>query len=274
MKRAAILYVVVIIEIDIQEVIHLWYEKNACLWLNGKVIHVLKTQRTWYGSVAFRQGHTAHERRWPLDWSGRSEGLTKYLPELLARYGLNGWHLKFLLGGPEVLFKHFSLGTSDAKEADALIADAGLLNEEGEQYRFEAACPVKGDDGLYDWKVLAYPSNCLEALCKACSDAGTAVESIELVPSFFGRLQPKGDGLLTFQEADERRCHTVYLTDGVPLVYEIDDEALPVPAEEGTAAFLWQPDGGEKQILQPDSSVRRLMEEYELTQATAALALL
>lgn len=250
----------------------MWHKKKACIWLNGKFVHVLKTNRTWYGSVAFRQGHTAHERQWPLDWSSRAESLAKYLPDILARYGLDGWHLHFLLGGPDVVWKRLPLGTPDAREADALVAETGLLNEDGENYDFEASCPVKDGNDLYQWTISAYPSDAIAALCKVCTDAGAVVESIELIPSFFGRLQPKGDGLLTFQEPEDSRCHTVYLTDGLPLVYEVNDEALPV--EEESASFRWQPDDGEKATLPPDPAVRSLMEKYDLSQATAVLALL
>jgi hypothetical protein len=232
-------------------VVDLRHKKNACLWLNGKFVHVLKTDRNWYGSVAFRQGHTVHEKQWPLDWSSRAESLTKYLPDVLTRYGLEGWHLRFLLGGADVVWKRLPLETSDARET---------------------VCPMKWENGSCDWNISAYPSDTLAALCKVCADAGSVVESIALVPSFFGRLQPKGNGFLTFQEAGDSRRHTVYLTDGLPLVYEVNDNALP--RKETGATFCWQPDDGEEEALQPNLAVRGMMEKHSLSQETAVLALL
>lgn len=150
----------------------MWWQQNACLWLNGQSVHLLKTKRTWYGGVAFRQGHWDYEAKRDPDWMGRETAVQACLPGLLRRYGLAGWHLRLLLGGPGVLWKRLSLGTPDRQEADALIAGAGLVSEEGRAYAFEAACPAKGDGGLYDWTVGAYPKEGVAAICKACHDAG------------------------------------------------------------------------------------------------------
>ena len=114
----------------------MWWQQNACLWLNGQSVHLLKTKRTWYGRVAFRQGHRDYEAKRDSDWMGQEGGVQSCLPELLQRYGLAGWRLRILIGGPSVLWKRLSLGTTDRQEADALIAGAGLVSEEGRPYGF------------------------------------------------------------------------------------------------------------------------------------------
>ena len=165
----------------------MWWQQNACLWLNGQSVHLLKTKRTWYGRVAFRQGHRDYEAKRDPDWMGQEGGVQSCLPELLQRYGLAGWRLRVLIGGPSVLWKRLSLGTTDRQEADALIAGAGLVSEEGRPYDFEAACPSKGGDGSGDWTVGAYPAECVAAICRAAGAAGAVVQSIDLLPAFFGQ---------------------------------------------------------------------------------------
>ena len=76
----------------------MWWQQNACLWLNGQSVHLLKTKRTWYGDVAFRQGHWDYEAKRDPDWMGRETAVQACLPGLLRRYGLAGWHLRLLLG--------------------------------------------------------------------------------------------------------------------------------------------------------------------------------
>lgn len=169
----------------------MWWQQNACLWLNGPSVHLLKTKRTWYGHVAFRQGHRDYERAWGPDWMGQERTVQTHLPKLLQQYGLTGWRLRILVGGPSVLWKRLSLGTPNRQEADALIDGAGLISEEGRAYDFEAACPAQGDDGLYAWTVGAYPADCITAICQAASAVGAIVQSIDLVPAFlaaFGQL--------------------------------------------------------------------------------------
>lgn len=178
----------------------MWWQQNACLWLNGPSVHLLKTKRTWYGHVAFRQGHRDYERAWGPDWMGQERTVQTHLPKLLQQYGLTGWRLRILVGGPSVLWKRLSLGTPDRQEADALIDGAGLVSEEGRAYDFEAACPAQGDDGLYAWTVGAYPADCITAICQAASAVGAIVQSIDLVPAFFGRLWPAGAGTLVFRK--------------------------------------------------------------------------
>lgn len=68
----------------------MWWQQNACLWLNGQSVHLLKTKRTWYGRVAFRQGHRDYEAKRDPDWMGQEGGVQSCLPELLQRYGLAG----------------------------------------------------------------------------------------------------------------------------------------------------------------------------------------
>ena len=251
----------------------MWWQQNACLWLNGPSVHLLKTKRTWYGHVAFRQGHRDYERAWGPDWMGQERTVQTHLPKLLQQYGLTGWRLRILVGGPSVLWTRPSLGTPDRQEADALIDGAGLVSEEGRAYDFEAACPAQGDDGLYAWTVGAYPADCITAICQAASAVGAIVQSIDLVPAFFGRLWPAGAGTLVFQEAPDGWQHRVRLRDGLPLAYDV--QAAVAPAD-GTA-FRWLPDGmdeGAWQPAGPSEAVRRLMEAYQLSQATAILAFL
>ena len=68
----------------------MWWQQNACLWLNGQSVHLLKTKRTWYGGVAFRQGHWDYEAKRDPDWMGRETAVQACLPGLLRRYGLAG----------------------------------------------------------------------------------------------------------------------------------------------------------------------------------------
>lgn len=250
----------------------MWWQQQACLWLDGPFIRLLKTKRTWYGRVAFRQGHREHEPRWPPDWMGQAGAVQDYMPKLLCRYGLAGWSLRVLLSGQSVLWKQIPLGTPDRQEAEALIAGAGLVSEEGRAYDFEAACPVPTESGLYDWTVGAYPSDCVTAICRACTDAGVVLQSLDLLPAFLGRLWPAGTGTLVFQENAGACQHRIRLHDGLPLAYDIQPAAPP----EEAAPFRWLPDGAAQdwQPAGPSPAVRRLMETYQLSQATAMLAFL
>lgn len=251
----------------------MWWQQNACLWLNGQSVHLLKTKRTWYGRVAFRQGHRDYEARRDPDWMGQEELVQSCLPDLLQRYGLAGWRLRILVGGPSVLWKRLALGTTDRQEADALIAGAGLVSEEGRPYDFEAACPPPGDDGGCDWTVGAYPAECVAAICRAASAAGAVVQSIDLLPAFLGRLWPSGTGTLVFQESRDDRQHRVRLRDGLPLAYDVQPA---VPPADGPS-FHWLPDGTDEADWQPagpSEAVRHLMDAYQLSQATAVLAFL
>lgn len=251
----------------------MWWQQNACLWLNGQSVHLLKTKRTWYGRVAFRQGHRDYETKRDPDWMGQEGGVQSCLPELLQRYGLAGWRLRVLIGGPSVLWKRLSLGTTDRQEADALIAGAGLVSEEGRPYDFEAACPSKGGDGSGDWTVGAYPAECVAAICRAAGAAGAVVQSIDLLPAFLGRLWPTGTGTLAFQEAPDGQQHRVRLRDGLPLAYDVQ---AAVPTADGPV-FRWLPDGAgetEWQPAGPSEAVRRLMDAYHVSQPTAMLAFL
>ena len=103
----------------------MWWQQNACLWLNGQSVHLLKTKRTWYGRVAFRQGHRDYEAKRDPDWMGQEGGVQSCLPELLQRYGLAGWRLRVLIGGPSVLWKRLSLGTTDRQ--DWSVKKGGLM---------------------------------------------------------------------------------------------------------------------------------------------------
>lgn len=251
----------------------MWWQQNACLWLNGQSVHLLKTKRTWYGRVAFRQGHRDYEAKRDPDWMGQEGGVQSCLPELLQRYGLAGWRLRILIGGPSVLWKRLSLGTTERQEADALIAGAGLVSEEGRPYDFEAACPSKGGDGSGDWTVGAYPAECVAAICRAAGAAGAVVQSIDLLPAFLGRLWPTGTGTLAFQEAPDGQQHRVRLRDGLPLAYDVQ---AAVPTAD-RPVFRWLPDGADETEWQPagpSEAVRRLMDAYHVSQPTAMLAFL
>ena len=244
--------------------------RNACLWLMGQTIRVLKQTRKWYGPVAFCQGHTECERQWKKDWLDSPAEILAKLPLLLDRYGLSGWRIHIVVGGPGMIWKPIPLATADAAEARELIRGAGLLDEEGKPYGFDLACPEKNRDGLYDWIVGAYPADCIEALCRSVVDGDAVLASLDLLPAFFGRIQPEGQGLLSFR--DERVLHTVHLQNGRPLAYELQEGA---PLSEGASPFMWQGNGEtEGRPLSPSKAVAQVMERYGLSQATASLILL
>ena len=190
--------------------------------------------------------------------------------QLLDRYGLFGWRIHVVIGGPDMIWKRIPLATADAAEARELIRGAGLLDEEGQAYGFDLACPEKNRDGLYDWIVGAYPSDCIEALCRSVVDADAVLASLDLLPAFFGRIQSEGQGFLSFR--DEKVLHTVHLQNGRPLAYELQEGA---PLSEGASPFMWQGDGDtEGRPLSPSAAVAQVMERYGLSQATASLILL
>ena len=248
----------------------MWWCKNACLWLVGRTIRVLKQTRKWYGPVAFCQGHTECERQWKKDWLSSPLEIGNKVPLLLDRYGLSGWRIHVVIGGPEMIWKTFPLAAEEAEEARELIAGAGLLDEEGRAYGFDLACPEKNRDGLYDWIIGAYPTDCIEALCQAVVDAGAVMASLDLLPSFLGRLQPAGTGLLSFQE--ETAIHTVHLQNGRPRAYDL---RAGEPLLAGASDFMWQGEGDvEGRPLLPTDAVSQVMERYGLSQATASLMLL
>lgn len=250
----------------------MWWRRNACLWLSGRTIRVLKRTRTWYGTLAFCQGHTEYEKQWKIDWLSSPEAIRAKVPLLLDRYGLTGWRLHFLLGGPDILWKQITLATKEVGEARTLISRADLLDEAGRPYGFDVGCPEKNQDGLYDWSVGAYPADCIDALCSSVVHAGAAISSLDLLPAFLGRLQPDGEGCLSFQERDERLCHRVRLKQGRPCSYEVQmRDALA----DGPAAFTWKPEGNDETCtLPPTAAVGKVMEAYGLSQATASLILL
>ena len=117
--------------------------RNACLWLMGQTIRVLKQTRKWYGPVAFCQGHTECERQWKKDWLDSPAEILAKMPLLLDRYGLSGWRIHIVVGGPGMIWKPIPLATADAAEARELIRGAGLVDEEGKPYGFDLACPEK-----------------------------------------------------------------------------------------------------------------------------------
>ena len=248
----------------------MWQCRNACLWLMGRTIRVLKQTRKWYGPVAFCQGHTECERQWKKDWLTSPREIGAKVPLLLDRYGLFGWRIHVVIGGPDMIWKRIPLATADAAEARELIRGAGLLDEEGQAYGFDLACPEKNRDGLYDWIVGAYPSDCIEALCRSVVDADADLASLDLLPAFFGRIQSEGQGFLSFR--DEKVLHTVHLQNGRPLAYELQEGAT---LSEEASPFMWQGDGDtEGRPLSPSAAVAQVMERYGLSQATASLILL
>lgn len=149
----------------------MWQRRNAYLWLVGRTIRVLKQTRKWYGPVAFCQGHTEREGQWKKDWLSSPQDIRAKVPLLLDRYGLAGWRIHVVIGGPDMIWKTLPLATEDAADARELITGADLLDEEGRAYGFDLACPEKNRDGLYDWVVGAYPADCIEALCRSVVDA-------------------------------------------------------------------------------------------------------
>lgn len=166
--------------------------RNACLWLMGQTIRVLKQTRKWYGPVAFCQGHTECERQWKKDWLDSPAEILAKMPLLLDRYGLSGWRIHIVVGGPGMIWKPIPLATADAAEARELIRGAGLLDEEGKPYGFDLACPEKNRDGLYDWIVGAYPADCIEALCRSVVDGDAVLASLDLLPAFLGGSNRRG----------------------------------------------------------------------------------
>lgn len=170
----------------------MWQCRNACLWLMGRTIRVLKQTRKWYGPVAFCQGHTECERQWKKDWLTSPREIGAKVPLLLDRYGLFGWRIHVVIGGPDMIWKRIPLATADAAEARELIRGAGLLDEEGQAYGFDLACPEKNRDGLYDWIVGAYPSDCIEALCRSVVDADADLASLDLLPAFLDGSNRRG----------------------------------------------------------------------------------
>lgn len=94
--------------------------------------------------------------------------------------------------------------------------------------------------------------------------------SLDLLPAFLGRLQPEGEGILSFQEG--RAIHRVHLQKGRPKAYELHEGE---PLSEGTSAFSWQEEAAvEGRPLPPTEAVSQVMERYGLSQATASLILL
>ena len=248
----------------------MWQRRNAYLWLVGRTIRVLKQTRKWYGPVAFCQGHTEREGQWKKDWLSSPQDIRAKVPLLLDRYGLAGWRIHVVIGGPDMIWKTLPLATEDAADARELITGADLLDEEGRAYGFDLACPEKNRDGLYDWGVGAYPADWIEALCRSVVDAGAVMASLDLLPAFLGRLQPEGEGILSFQEG--RAIHRVHLQKGRPKAYELHEGE---PLSEGTSAFSWQEEAAvEGRPLPPTEAVSQVMERYGLSQATASLILL
>lgn len=79
----------------------MWQRRNAYLWLVGRTIRVLKQTRKWYGPVAFCQGHTEREGQWKKDWLSSPQDIRAKVPLLLDRYGLAGWRIHVVIGGPD-----------------------------------------------------------------------------------------------------------------------------------------------------------------------------
>lgn len=248
----------------------MWQRRHAFLWLMGRTIRVLKQTRKWYGPVAFCQGHTEREGQWKKDWLSSPQDIKAKLPLLVDRYGLSGWRIHVVVSGPDMIWKTLPLGTDDEAEARELITGADVLDEEGRTYGFDLACLERNRDGLFDWIIGAYPADCIEALCQSVVDAGSVVASLDLLPAFLGRLQPEGQGILSFQ--DGTSIHAVHLQKGQPRAYELHEgEALA----EGNSAFIWQ-EAGETagRPLTPTAAVSEVMKGYDLSQATASLILL
>lgn len=245
----------------------MWWRRNAYFWLVGRTIRVLKLTRQWYGPVAFCQGHTECERQWKKDWLDSPDEIRIKMPLLLDRYGLSGWRVHVVVAGPALLWKSLSLATEDAEEARGLITGAGLLDEEGRTYLFDAACPEKNPEGLYDWIVGAYPRDCLDALCRSVIDSGAVIASLDLLPSFLGRLQPEGEGILSFGEGNEE--YRVHLKNGRPWAYDVAEREL---LAEGSSVLTWkEKEDGEDRPLMPTAAVTKVMNTYDLSQATASL---
>ena len=131
------------------------------------------------------------------DWLSSPQDIRAKVPLLLDRYGLAGWRIHVVIGGPDMIWKTLPLATEDAADARELITGADLLDEEGRAYGFDLACPEKNRDGLYDWvSALIRPT-----VSKPCADPSSMP-----VPSwlpwiccrlFLGRLQPEGEGILS-----------------------------------------------------------------------------
>lgn len=120
------------------------------------------------------------------------------MPLLLDRYGLSGWRIHIVVGGPNMIWKPIPLATADAAEARELIRGAGLLDEDGKPYGFDLACPEKNRDGLYDWIVGAYPADCIEALCQSVVDADAVLASLDLLPAFWDGSNRRGKASYRF----------------------------------------------------------------------------
>lgn len=89
------------------------YWQKACIWLTRKNIYVLKTQRSWYGTVQSRQAcmYTCQS-----EWMRGSSYAETLIHQLVKTYGLQSYRIAVLVGDTALIWKKLAVPSKKKKK--------------------------------------------------------------------------------------------------------------------------------------------------------------
>lgn len=248
--------------------------RQAHVWLSQRHIYLLKTEKSWYGSILSRQLCTYD---CPAGWQNSPEKIKKCLKDVISVYGLYEYTIYLLVSGPALLWKALKLATKRKEEARSMVVWDEAIGDGSAAYVFDIERTMEPPEGgLYGWMSAAYPYDMTTDIIQALKSGSCRVSQIDVLPAAVGRLCPAGTGVLYLCEPT--LIHVIRLQSGLPLSYACTS-ALP---EEGRLwqemqgriyHALWRDEASGTWSLPPAAeSVKRNMKQWELVYPAAVLA--
>lgn len=214
------------------------YWQKACIWLTRKNIYVLKTQRSWYGTVQSRQAcmYTCQS-----EWMRGGSYTETLIHQLVKTYGLQSYRISVLVGDTALIWKKLAVPSKKKEEACQMAVWDEALGDGSRMYTFDLQMTGKEQpDGTYEWMLGAYPYDLIAAMLDAFETHDCLVERVDIVPAAAGRLCPQGEGTL-YLHAGTGEIHVIGLKQGVPLSYGMTSQ-LPQDAVQWLEAAALMPE--------------------------------
>lgn len=206
---------------------------SAVIWPSAHAVYVMKRRRDWLGRDLYYQCCVYTELP-GKQWLNQPEQIEKVMRKLIFHYNLEGYTIKLVLGGSQLIWKKLSLPSKKKEDALQMAMWDEMEGLDSQEYVIDIHAVTKQHkDATYDWMMAAYRNDAVQAFHRGIENSGGVMMAIDVLPALIGRFYQKNTG--TFYVREEKKIHTIFIHNGIPLSYVLLED-LPAEAVRWTRA--------------------------------------